>query len=102
MDEWAGLIKAQQLTVAGGAAQVAPGEREREWRVVQMAEPFDGTHKAELLAPLLAWHIQVCVCACTHAHVRVRPSLPPSLPPPLSPPLAPLPLSLSYRHTFSS
>jgi len=55
MDEWVGLIKAQQNTLVATAGDK---EEMREWRVVQIAEPFDGTHKAESFAPLLAWHIQ--------------------------------------------
>jgi len=54
-EEWVGLLRAQQATLVH--ADVNKG-KEREWRVVQIAEPFDGTHKAESLAPLLAWHLQ--------------------------------------------
>ena len=56
--EWEGLIKAQGDTLTQkkknrgakeemfGKGEAEEGEEDaREWRVVQLAEPFDGTHK---------------------------------------------------------
>eukprot|EP00904_Undaria_pinnatifida_P005145 jgi/Undpi1/1760/HiC_scaffold_11.g05149.m1 len=65
--EWTGLIKAQQETARVGNydPQViidaykrgqAAGNKAR--LVVQLAEPFDGMDRGELLTPLLAQHLQ--------------------------------------------
>ena len=44
MDEWVGLLKAQLAACVGERKEA---DDAREWRVVQIADPFDGTHKVE-------------------------------------------------------
>ncbi|CAN0023564.1 unnamed protein product, partial [Discosporangium mesarthrocarpum] len=77
-DEWVGLVKAQEETLDANMfnpedvkqAYTRGLENGREPRVlVQLAEPFDGMTRAELLTPLLAYHLQkqfnvVTVCQC--------------------------------------
>jgi len=58
MDEWTGLLEAQHATLdlnrfGKERMPLRGGER-----VVQLAEPFDGTHKAESFSPLIARHLQ--------------------------------------------
>lgn len=62
MDEWYGLLDAQAETLdrelfgapRGKDILAAAGKE----RLVQVAEPFDGTHRAESFAPLIARHLQ--------------------------------------------
>ncbi|CAN0127872.1 unnamed protein product [Ascophyllum nodosum] len=67
LPEWRGLIKAQQETVRVEnydpqviATAFERGQKagNRARRVVQLAEPFDGMNRGELLTPLLAQHLQ--------------------------------------------
>lgn len=69
MDEWVGLLRAQQATVDPALWDTAAG-RAGGKRIVQIADPFDGTHKAESFVPLIASHIQkkwgaVAVSVCS-------------------------------------
>ncbi|CAN0124837.1 unnamed protein product [Ectocarpus sp. 6 AP-2014] len=65
--EWRGLIKAQQETlrverfnpqVVSDAYQRGKESGNNPRLVVQLAEPFDGMDRGELLTPLLAQHLQ--------------------------------------------
>lgn len=67
LDEWYGLLQAQEETIDRIAfnplAMEAAGTERK--MIVQLAEPFDGVNRSDLVTPLLARHLQkkwnICV-----------------------------------------